>query len=182
MIITLSILKKICPLTSESILQKFIDPLNRNMAKYGIDSALRVRHFIAQVAHESGCFNYTREIASGAAYDIGRLAVRLGNTAEADGDGQKYKGRGLIQITGRANYSKLSKALFGNESQLLKEPILLEQPEYAVESACWFWQDKNLNAFADKDNLLAVTKRINGGTNGIQHRIELYNLCKRCIS
>jgi putative chitinase len=176
MIITLSILKKICPLTSEGILQKFIDPLNRNMAKYGIDTALRVRHFIAQVAHESGCFNYTREIASGSAYE-GRKD--LGNVIT--GDGVKFKGRGLIQITGRANYVELSEALFGNKTALINHPLLLESDEYAVESACWFWKAKNLNAFADKDNLLAVTKRINGGTNGIQHRIELYNLCKRSI-
>lgn len=182
MTITLSTLKKICPLTSESVLQKFIEPLNRLMPKYGIDTALRVRHFIAQVAHESGCFNYTRELASGKDYDTGRLAARLGNSPEPDGDGQKYKGRGLIQITGRANYAKVSEALLGQEFALINDPALLESAEFAVSSACWFWKEKNLNAFADKDNLLAVTKRINGGTNGIQHRIELYNLCKRYIA
>lgn len=176
MIITLSILKKICPLTGEGILQKFVEPLNRLMPKYGIDSSLRVRHFIAQVAHESGCFNYTRELASGKDYE-GRKD--LGNTVA--GDGVKFKGRGLIQITGRANYAKVSEALFGNQNTLVNHPELLESDDYAVESACWFWKEKNLNAFADKDNLLAVTKRINGGTNGIQHRIELYNLCKRYI-
>lgn len=177
MTITLSALKKICPLTSEGVLQKFVEPLNRLMPKYGIDTAVRVRHFIAQVAHESGCFNYTRELASGKDYE-GRKD--LGNTVA--GDGVKFKGRGLIQITGRANYAKVSEALLGQEFALINDPALLESAEFAVSSACWFWKEKNLNAFADKDNLLAVTKRINGGTNGMQHRIELYNLCKRYIA
>lgn len=176
MTITLSTLKKICPLTSESILVDYVDPLNRFMAKYGIDTPLRARHFIAQIAHESGCFNYVRELASGKDYE-GRKD--LGNTNE--GDGVKFKGRGLIQVTGRANYEQCSKALFG-DLRLINEPMLLEVAENAVESACWFWKKKNLNVFADKDNLLAVTKRINGGTNGIQHRIELYNLCRRYVA
>lgn len=178
--ISLIQLQKICPKTKASILNKFVAPLNAYMAQWGINTPLRVRHFIAQIAHESGRFNYVREIASGSAYDTGRLAVRLGNTPEADGDGQKYKGRGLIQVTGKANYERCSKALFGNLS-LLSNPVLLEQPDNAVKSACWYWSTNGLNALADADDIVGITKRINGGTNGLEERMELYKLAKSVI-
>lgn len=178
--ITVNQLKGICPFTRTGILQQFVEPLNRWMDLYGINSTLRRRHFLAQLAHESGCFNYVREIGSGSIYDTGRLAVKLGNTPEADGDGQKYKGRGLIQITGKANYERCSKAIFGNLS-LLEVPELLEQPGNAVRSACWFWSANGLNRFADADNIVDVTRHINGGTNGLDKRKELYELAKKFI-
>ena len=108
-----------------------------------------------------------------AKYDTGRLAQRLGNTAEADGDSQLYRGRGLIQVTGRANYDACSEALFG-DSRLLNTPELLEQPVYAALSAGWFWQRAGLNTLADKGDILTITKRINGGTNGLDERKALY--------
>ena len=148
---------------------KFADHLEELMPKYGIDTPLRQRHFIAQLLHESGGFRYVRELASGAAYE-GR--TDLGNVVK--GDGVKFKGRGLIQITGRYNYRKLSWALFGDD-RLLETPEILEEPSYAVESACWFWKTNNLNAHADKDNIVAITRRINGGLNGLSERKKYYD-------
>ncbi|QYX49981.1 glycoside hydrolase family 19 protein [Pseudomonas tussilaginis] len=139
---------------------------------------LRMAAFIAQIGHESGQFRYVRELGGDAylaKYDTGKLAQRLGNTPEADGDGQKYRGRGLIQVTGRANYEACSEALFG-DSRLLATPELLEQPVYASMSAGWFWHRAGLNTLADKGDFLTITKRINGGTNGLEDREALYKL------
>ncbi len=131
-------------------------------ATYEINVVQRENQFIAQVAHESCEFRYLAEIASGAAYE-GRKD--LGNT-EA-GDGVRFKGRGLIQITGRSNYKACGNAL---GVDLLSNPEQLETPEYAVKSACWFWHDRGLNALADIPDFLRITKRINGGTNGLADR------------
>lgn len=154
----------------------FVPGLNATMGKYAIVTRLRMAAFIAQIGHESGQFQFVRELGSDAylaKYDTGRLAQRLGNTSEADGDGQLYRGRGLIQVTGRANYEACSEALFG-DSRLLNTPELLEQPVYAALSAGWFWQKEGLNTLADKGDFLAITKRINGGTNGLEEREALY--------
>lgn len=154
----------------------FVPGLNATMGKYAIITRLRMAAFIAQIGHESGQLRYVRELGGDtylAKYDTGRLAQRLGNTPEADGDGQKYRGRGLIQVTGRANYQACSEALFG-DSRLLNTPELLEQPVYAAMSAGWYWQRAGLNALADKGDFLAITKKINGGTNGLADREELY--------
>lgn len=156
----------------------FLPHLNTSMPKYGIDTPARVAAFIAQVGHESGSFVYMKELASGAAYDTGSLAKRLGNTPEADGDGQKYKGRGLIQITGRANYEACSHALFA-DLRLLTAPQLLELPEHAVASACWFWKTHGLNALADAGDFHRITKIINGGYNGLAERLALYGAARK---
>ena len=173
--LTLQILKDICKNASVVNLQKYVEPLNKHMQAFGIDSFVRIRHFIAQVAHESGEFRYVKEIASGQAYE-GRKD--LGNTQP--GDGVKFKGRGLIQVTGRANYERCSLALWGDK-RLLDNPELLEQPVNAVRSACWFWKANNPNALADRDDIRAVTRRINGGYNGIDHRVQLYERAKANI-
>lgn len=154
----------------------FVPALNAAMGKYSIIARLRMAAFIAQVGHESGQLRYVRELGSDAylsRYDTGRLAQRLGNTPEADGDGQKYRGRGLIQVTGRDNYAACSEALFG-DARLLSTPELLEHPVYAAMSAGWFWQRAGLNSLADRGDFLAITKRINGGTNGLSDREALY--------
>ena len=154
----------------------FVPGLNATMGKYAIITRLRITAFIAQIGHESGQLRFVRELGGDtylAKYDTGRLAQRLGNTPEADGDGQKYRGRGLIQVTGRANYQACSEALFG-DSRLLNTPELLEQPVYAAMSAGWYWQRAGLNTLADKGDFLAITKKINGGTNGLPDREELY--------
>ncbi|WP_047303074.1 glycoside hydrolase family 19 protein [Pseudomonas fluorescens] len=154
----------------------FVPALNAAMSKYEIITRLRVAAFIAQIGHESGQLQWVRELGSNqylSKYDTGTLAKRLGNTPEADGDGQKYRGRGLIQITGRANYEACSEALF-SDARLLNTPELLETPVYAALSAGWFWQRAGLNRLADKGDFLTITKRINGGTNGLADREALY--------
>ncbi|ROM42773.1 lysozyme [Pseudomonas protegens] len=154
----------------------FVPALNAAMSKYAIITRLRMAAFIAQIGHESGQLLYVRELGSNqylSKYDTGAMAKRLGNTPEADGDGQKYRGRGLIQVTGRANYEACSEALF-SDARLLNTPELLETPVYAALSAGWFWQRAGLNTLADKGDFLTITKRINGGTNGLADRKALY--------
>ncbi len=101
-------------------------------------------------------------------------AGRMGNGSEASGDGFKYRGRGIIQITGKTNYSDCSKFLF-NDSRLIDSPDMLIQKEYAILSACWFWVKNNLNTYADKGDFVGLTKRINGGTIGLPHREEVFS-------
>lgn len=162
----------------------FIPYLNDTFRLYDITTPGRISAFIAEVAHESMGFSHTQEIASGKAYE-GR--TDLGNIYP--GDGKKYKGRGLIQVTGRINYLTCSKALFGDDT-LIKHPELLETPQYAVLSAGWFWSMKGLNKFADlPDSWRSKTRKyspfqyitylINGGQNGQFYREAYY---KRALS
>ena len=141
--------------------------MNRYAEEFGIATPLRWVHYLAQVAHESAELRYTEELASGAAYDTGKLAAKLGNTPERDGDGQKYKGRGLIQLTGRSNYEAY-KRYCGYD--VVKQPELLAKPIGAIRSSMWFWKAHGLNELAERDDIVAVTKRINGGTNGLYER------------
>ncbi|WP_176511562.1 glycoside hydrolase family 19 protein [Pseudomonas faucium] len=154
----------------------FLTALNVTLPRWEIDNPKRVAAFIAQVGHESGQFRYVRELGSDrylARYDTGSLARRLGNTPQADGDGQLYCGRGLIQVTGRNNYQACSRALFGDE-RLLAQPQLLEQPRWACESAAWFWHSRGLNALADRGEFNRITRHINGGLNGLEDRLVLW--------
>lgn len=163
----------------------FVPALNAAMGKYAIITRLRMAAFLAQVGHESGQLRYVRELGSDAylaKYDTGRLAQRLGNTPEADGDGQRYCGRGLIQVTGRNNYLACSEALFG-DGRLLSTPELLEHPVYAALSAGWFWHQAGLNALADKGPTAfeAITRRINGGLNGQDDRLAIYKRAEQVL-
>ena len=128
-----------------------------------LTTPIRLSYFLGQILHESGEFRYVEEIASGEAYqgrkDLGDIHP---------GDGVKFKGRGLIQITGLDAYTACGKAL---GLDLVNHPELLEQPEYAVASAVWFWRVNNLNDLADKHNYAAITRRINGGMNGWESRL-----------
>lgn len=142
----------------------FAAPLTATMSEFEIDTPRRQAAFLAQLAHESGSLRYVKEIADGTAYE-GRKD--LGNTSP--GDGVKYKGRGLIQITGKANYRACGHAL---GLDLLASPELLETPENASRSAGWFWQWKNLNQHADADRFGSLTRAINGGYNGLDDRIQ----------
>lgn len=136
---------------------------NVHFAAAGImDSPLRLAHFMAQLSHESGGFRYMEEIASGAAYE-GRKD--LGNVMP--GDGKRYKGRGPIQLTGRANYRDCGRDLgFDFESH----PEIVAMPSIGLRVACWYWTEKKLNGLADADDVEAVTRRINGGLNGLADR------------
>jgi putative chitinase len=154
----------------------FISALNNAMTHRSINTPKRIAAFLAQVGHESGQLHYVRELGNDqylSKYDTGALASRLGNTPESDGDGQKYRGRGLIQITGRNNYRECSLGLFGDE-RLLSLPELLEQPQWAAESAAWFWERNGLNELADRDQFNSITRRINGGLNGLEDRLQLW--------
>lgn len=154
----------------------FLPVLNAAMPRWEIDNPKRVAAFLAQIGHESGQLRYVKELGSDrylARYDTGALAMRLGNTPQADGDGQLYRGRGLIQVTGHNNYQACSRALFGDE-RLLAQPQLLEQPRWACESAAWFWQSRGLNALADRDEFNRITRHINGGLNGLEDRLKLW--------
>ncbi|NWB67679.1 glycoside hydrolase family 19 protein [Pseudomonas sp. I8001] len=158
----------------------FVSALNTAMSNRQITTPNRIAAFLAQIGHESGELRYVRELGSDqylSKYDTGTLAARLGNTPEADGDGQKYRGRGLIQITGRRNYLACSQALFGDE-RLLHQPELLETPQWACESAAWFWQRNGLNELADQDQFTTITRRINGGLNGLENRMQLWARAK----
>lgn len=154
----------------------FISVLDDAMVHHNINTPTRIAAFLAQVGHESGHLQYVRELGSDqylSKYDTGVLAGRLGNTPEPDGDGQRYRGRGLIQITGRNNYRQCSLGLFGDE-RLLAQPELLEQPQWAAESAAWFWEQNGLNELADRGQFNSITRRINGGLNGLQDRLQLW--------
>lgn len=157
----------------------FAPVLNAAMGKFGIVTPARQAAFIAQVGHESGQLRYVRELGNEkylAKYDTGPLAARLGNTPAADGDGQKYRGRGLIQITGLDNYLRCGEAL---GLDLVNQPELLEQPQHAAASAAWFWQQKGLSALADRGDFETITRRINGGLNGQAERLVLWaRACK----
>ena len=152
----------------------FVPVLNTAMVRFQIVGTKRIAAFIAQIGHESGQFRYVRELGSDqylSKYDTGSLAKRLGNTPEADGDAQKYRGRGLIQITGRANYITCGEAL---ALDLINQPELLEKPQHACMSAAWFWASRGLNTLADAGQFDTITRRINGGLNGLADRQVLY--------
>ena len=153
---------------------KFVPYLNGAMEHYQINTPARVAAFLAQLAHESGGFRYVRELASGRAYE-GRKD--LGNVYS--GDGVRFKGRGLIQITGRSNYAALEKdlPLLG----LLQNPHWLESDRWAVWSAGWFWNKKGLNALADDGLFKQITRKINGGYNGLEDRYRYFERAKRVL-
>lgn len=166
-------LLKIMPFARRRV-DLFLNPLNDAMQEFEIDTPARQASFLAQIAHESGQLQYVRELASGEAYEGRR---DLGNTWP--GDGRRYRGRGLIQITGRANYAACGTAL---GLSLLDQPELLEEPVNACRSAAWFWKTYGLNELADLGDQVRVTKRINGGTNGLADRLALFEVAQQVIA
>jgi putative chitinase len=184
--------------TPEETVDLFVDPLNRTFAKFEIDTPLRIAMFLAQVGHESGGLKFTKENLN---YSGDRLLVvfpthfdgsddmstfnrnpekianrvycnRMGNGDEASGDGYKFRGRGLIQITGKNNYTRFAEAIGKDIDDVVE---YAETPEGAAMSAGWFWSSNNLNRAADAGDVLAATKLINGGTNGLAQRQIAYN-------
>lgn len=168
-----AILKTVCPHGKPEIIDGFAKALPDLVAKFGVNTPLRQAHFIAQCAHESAGLLTTVEYASGREYE-GRAA--LGNTQS--GDGVRYKGRGLIQLTGRSNYGtygiKLGQDFIGH-------PELAAQFPWAVLTAGQYWADRKLNELADKDDVLTITKRINGGTNGLAQRKAYLAKAKKAL-
>jgi len=176
------------PITEQQLLQilpnagrnagVFVSVLNTAMSRYGIVGTPRVAAFIAQVGHESGQFRWLKELWGPTAQQAGYEGrADLGNTVK--GDGSKYRGRGLIQITGRANYAACGEAL---GLDLLSKPELLEQPQHAAMSAAWFWSTRGLNTLADQGELMKITRRINGGVNGLADRQALYDKALKVLA
>lgn len=179
--ITKQQIKNICPYAKDENLDKYLPHLNMLMDKYEINTPNRRRHFIAQIAHESSQFNSCAEKYNGTPKEYFKKYDNrkdLGNRFE--GDGLKFKGRGLIQITGRFNYSCASIDIFKNDT-LISKPEQVEQPALAVEVSCWFWKTKHLNSLADADEIKAITMKINGGLLGFNERQMFYNLAKKYI-
>lgn len=174
-------LSSIVPTLHEPKLSAYTTAINDTMLKYGILTPIEQAMFIGQIMHESaGCF-YTKELASGTAYE-GRKD--LGNIEK--GDGVKFKGRGLIQITGRANYTLMSKD-FGVD--FITHPELLETPQWATESAGWFWKRNNVDKYADLNDFDGVSDLINrghktaaiGDSNGYADRLAYFNRAKKAL-
>ncbi|ARK08862.1 glycoside hydrolase family 19 protein [Fibrella sp. ES10-3-2-2] len=134
----------------------YVEPLNRHLAQAEVTTPLRFIHLLAQLLHESAQFRTAEEYASGAAYE-GRKD--LGNVKP--GDGMRFKGRGLIQITGRANYAAVSKAL---GVDYIGHPEWMERPDDAVRVSLWYWSTRKLNVYADRDDVLSISQIINMGS------------------
>ena len=151
---------------------RFIDPLNAAMKEFDIDeNGLREAAFLAQIAHESAELKFVEEIYDGEKYDVGALAIKLGNTPEDDDDGELHKGYGLIQLTGKANQYECADYFGVQRGEIQK---WLKSPEGACRSAAWFWQTHGCNELADSSDFLKITKVINGGTNGWHDRMKYY--------
>ena len=176
----------------------WLSALNEILPEYEINTPKRVAAFLAQCAHESGGFKFLKENLNYKAESLVKVfpkyfktldeankyakqpqkiankiyANRMGNGDEASGDGYSYCGRGLIQLTGKNNYTIFAESL---EMDVKDVPEYLETFEGAVQSACFFWETNNLNVLADKGDILNMTKKINGGTIGLEDRIKHYN-------
>ena len=192
--LTEEVVKKHYPSSKPDVVAALVSSLNTLAEKYGLSSPLRLAHFLAQTAHESGGFRLIEENLNYSADGLMKIfpkyfkdkdpqayhrqpekianvvyASRMGNGDTASGEGYKFRGRGLIQLTGKNNYSALANDLGVSIDETV---AYLATPEGAVESAAWFWNKNGLNALADKDDVTAVTKKINGGTIGLEDRMK----------
>lgn len=166
--------------------RNWLPHLQHACAVFAIDTPARAAAFLAQIGHESGRLQYVRELW-GPTPAQSRYEGRkdLGNTQP--GDGRRYCGRGLIQTTGRANYRATAAGLRAHARDVPDfeaTPALLEQPAWAAMSAAWYWHSRNLNALADvgtDDAFVALTKKINGGTNGLHDRRWLWAHALRAV-
>ena len=178
-------------------LEQWTDALNKILPDYEIDTPQRVAAFIAQSAHESGNFTALHENLNYRAVTLRKVfpkyfttddmaaqyagkpelianrvyGGRMGNGPEESGDGFRYCGRGLIQLTGKSNYQAFAESI---ETPVEQIPEFLATFEGAIQSACWFWESNNLNQYADSGDILTMTKRINGGTIGLEDRKKHY--------
>lgn len=170
--ITVCQLREIALYASERRLSYFVEPLNAAMKEYEITTPLRQAAFLAQVCHESGSFFVLREMASGDKYE---WRADLGNVHL--GDGSKYRGRGLLQLTGRKLYMLCGQAL---ELDLISNPDLLEDHPHSSRSAAWYWSDyKELNGLAEKRNMARIADRLGNSYAGVVDLILFYERAKR---
>ena len=180
----------------------WVESMNNVFPNYDINTPHRIAAFLAQCGHESGGWTVFEENLNYSAQGLNGIfkkyfptlesaqpyarkpemiankvyGGRMGNGPESSGDGYKYRGRGLVQLTGRANYTQCSRDLFGDEC-LVDDPDLVCEPEYAILSACWFWHKNRLNDICDRGDVVLLSKRINGGTIGLADRIHHWNKC-----
>jgi len=181
--------------------QMWYDAFEEYLPLFDITTPARVAGFIAQCQHESldftilqenlnygakglrGLFGkYFKDDATALQYERKPELIankiyssRMGNGPEASGDGWKFRGRGILQITGRSNYTQASRDLFQDDC-LVQDPDLLRQPAYATLTACWFWKKNNLNQVCDSGDIVSLSKKINGGTIGLEDRIAHWNI------
>lgn len=158
-----------------SFVKNLCDSMDKWLPIYEMNQKLRLCAFLSQCAHETGGFIFLRELGGRdycAKYEPGtKIGDELGNTEP--GDGYKYKGHGIIQLSGRKNYALYGK-LIG--ADLINNPDLLLIPDISVHLACEFWKQHQLNDLADKSDIASITKKINGGLNGLSERTRLYNI------
>lgn len=173
--ITAQLLASLSTKEKPGLMQPLADAMNEFFPKYGITTEKRVEHFLAQALHEADGFHTLEEYASGDAYDT---RTDLGNTPQKDGDGRKYKGRGIFQTTGRTNY-KAAGTKMGIDA--LANPELLATPRYAVWAACIYWDSHGLSKYADADDAKTITKKINGGLNGYEDRLVYLGRVRQAI-
>ncbi|MFD2695857.1 LysM peptidoglycan-binding domain-containing protein, partial [Sporolactobacillus shoreicorticis] len=157
--------------SSSNLSKAILDDLNSCLERYSITTKSRLCHFISQCSHESGAGKWTKELASGEAYE-GR--TDLGNTQP--GDGPKFKGAGYIQLTGRSNYTKFANSI--GDPEIINQGCDYVADKYPWTSAGFWWHSNNMNALCDTNpSVEAVTKRVNGGYNGLEDRRMYYNRC-----
>lgn len=171
--ITEGVLRNLCPYAKKDLLRSVVDNFNDLATQFSLTTNLRICHFFAQAAVETDWFKTLQEYASGDEYE-GR--TDLGNTQP--GDGRRYKGRGIFQTTGRYNYAAAGKRM---GLDLISNPQLLLEPRNAVLSALYFWQSRNMNAIADRDDIDAASRAVNGGYNGYEYRVQALNVLKSTI-
>jgi putative chitinase len=169
-----AVLRQMCPRGAHWIIIGFADALPALCERCELSTANRQAHFLAQCAHESDHFKTTTEYATGAAYE-GRQD--LGNTQP--GDGRRFKGRGLIQLTGRYNYEQASKAL-GRD--FVTDPEIVAKFPAAADVSGWFWSTHKINRHADADDIKAATKAVNGGLLGLDSRVAYLAQAKRALA
>lgn len=157
--------------------EDIVRAINMTLLKYRITTPLRAAHFLAQILHESGELRFTEEVW-GPTPAQKRYEGRkdLGNTQE--GDGYRYRGRGLIQLTGRSNYERYSEY---TGIDYVEYPVRVADPPASVDVAGWYWDTHELNIPADLDDILEITRKINGGFNGLNHRTELFHRAKKIL-
>lgn len=179
MIITAGQLIRIYPACPVDRILDYVFPLNSTMVEFEIDTLTRTTCFLAQIGHESGQLRFTAEVWGPTPAQL-RYEGRtdLGNTQP--GDGQKFCGHGLIQITGRTNTHLCSVGLYGDD-RLLADPSPLTLPTGAARSAGWFWRAHALNPLADGGDMRSITRRINGGLNGFDERMLIYSRAKMVL-
>jgi len=174
-----SIIEQVMPRAKGKLAETYSIHITNAMSSAKITGVMREAAFLAQLAHESGELHHVREIWGPTEWQT-RYEGHQGLGNVIAGDGKRFMGRGLIQLTGRDNYRRCSRALFQDE-RLLDNPKLLEEPEYATLSAAWYWNVRQINEPADAGDFQAVTKRINPALLGLQKRQAYYQLALECL-